>query len=235
MQKKRYQLIEKQQRQQAREQAALDAKLFEAVEHNYVKGIAHAVEEGANVNARNASFYTPLHIAISRGYTRVFIALLNAGANVDLPTRTLHTPLHLAAQIEGLDNVTYVTALLALYADAKRENRDGMTPAALAQYQYGKSIGGPSRYAAVNVFPNYIVDLLNDVQAHPEHRPTIEAFNMEYGRQHLPIDLEARAQGMVQAAKFTLVKDPQPLPNVIRPAHEGHVDPSPHLRGKVGK
>ena len=75
-----------------------DAKLLAAVDkwqttHNQINAI---LDKGANVNARDDSQRTPLHIACVRGDVDLAMFLVNRGADIHARGMNQRTPLHLS-------------------------------------------------------------------------------------------------------------------------------------------
>jgi len=83
------------------------------------------IERGADVNARSASDFTPLHDAARRGRTEVVRLLLEHGADVNAENRAKATPLSLAAE-RGHEEIA--DALLA-----RRARLDAFSAAALGR------------------------------------------------------------------------------------------------------
>ena len=77
---------------------------------------------GPNVNARNPSGLTPLHLAVSMGEAGIARLLMAKGARVNASDNDGHTPLHLAA---GLGQVEAVALLLSSGADTGAADKDG--------------------------------------------------------------------------------------------------------------
>jgi len=82
------------------------------------------LENGANVNERNATGFTPLHLAIVRNNPDMVSLLVDNGANVNEEQRFGDTPLHLANR----KNPVISKLLLAKGADMNSTNRFGDTP-----------------------------------------------------------------------------------------------------------
>jgi ankyrin repeat protein len=108
--------------------STLQSSFFEAVQTGTVANCQYLIAEGADVNARNASwfFYTPLHYAARAGRARVCRILLVAGALVDPKcTKDEETPLHMAA---AFGNAETCSALLKHGANVHAQNQNGSRP-----------------------------------------------------------------------------------------------------------
>lgn len=82
------------------------------------------LENGADVNERNASGFTPLHLAITKNNPDMVSLLVENGANVNEEQRYGDTPLHLANRKKP----EISKLLLAKGADMTSTNRFGDTP-----------------------------------------------------------------------------------------------------------
>lgn len=88
------------------------------------------LEQGANVDEKEADGWTPLHLAAKYGYKQVVTTLLEKGANVDEKEDDGLVPLHLAAE-KGHEDI--VTTLLEKGANPLINDKDGKTPRELAK------------------------------------------------------------------------------------------------------
>ena len=203
----------------------LDVELFRAVEHNWPEDIAKAIAAGANVNGRNASLSTPLHVAANRGYTRAFMALLNAGADVNAKNAQWRTPLHMAASVSGaagIESLHYASALLALGADANPKDKDNATPAKWASYA-AEPVKGIIEF-------NYLVEYLRDIAVNPSHRPTVADFNLDYPNH--PIDLAAREAALAKMKPKSTEKPTEKKLALMK--HAGRIHPLKRDKGRGG-
>ena len=87
------------------------------------------ISEGANVNGKDDSDNTPLHVAAVNGRRNVVSALCSAGAEVNVKNDTGDTPLHYSAY-RGHWEV--VKTLLSAKADIDATNIAGVTPLHMA-------------------------------------------------------------------------------------------------------
>ncbi len=105
-------------------------QLFNLAKNANSAQINQLLNQGANVNASNASGETALHSAASTGNISAAQALLQRGANVNARTVRGWTPLHTAARF-GRSNL--VALLLRNGAQPNTQNIDGKTPMQLAR------------------------------------------------------------------------------------------------------
>ena len=94
---------------------------FEAVA---VSDVARCLQSGADLAARGASSWTPLHYAASVGNPEVVTVLLEAGADLEACAEDGLTPLHAAS----VGNPKAVTVLLEAGADPNAQTEDGRSP-----------------------------------------------------------------------------------------------------------
>ena len=87
------------------------------------------LDAGVDVNARNETGYTPLHLAARQGTAEVVQLLITAGADVNTRSEDGTTPLHWAAW-QGTAEV--VQLLIAAGADVNARSETGYTPLLLA-------------------------------------------------------------------------------------------------------
>ena len=91
-----------------------------------IEEVTACLDAGADLAARNAGGYTPLHLATDASGDPVVVeVLLAAGAELEARDSYDNTPLHLAPWCE---NPAVVEALLAAGADPEARNTFGQTP-----------------------------------------------------------------------------------------------------------
>jgi ankyrin repeat protein len=86
------------------------------------------IGKGANVNARNDSGTTPLHLA---AYPEMAEILVTSGAVIEARDSRGYTPLHAATEHPELIDV--MEELLRLGADVNAKSRSGLTPLGIAK------------------------------------------------------------------------------------------------------
>jgi ankyrin repeat protein len=98
--------------------------LDQAIDYKNTKEVRRHLNEGANVNQRDKSGQTPLHLAAEGGYTEISQTLIDRGARVDSKDNEGRTPLHLAS-----DGYTpMVDLLLTKGASVLSKDKNGRTP-----------------------------------------------------------------------------------------------------------
>lgn len=102
----------------------LSSPLHEAALRDQWHCIEILVEAGANLNASDCHFGTPLHITANQGFVKSGVILLRAGANVN-SVKTHNTPLHEAAVKQ---DVEFISLLLEFGADINARNNKGLRP-----------------------------------------------------------------------------------------------------------
>ena len=90
------------------------------------------VAAGADPNAQDDNGWTPLHFAAQSGNLQIADLLLVSGADVDRRDSNGNSALFRAVFAFSGDG-TFIAALRAKGADAKRENNHGVSPLALAR------------------------------------------------------------------------------------------------------
>mmetsp|Transcript_7688 Transcript_7688/g.22803 ORF Transcript_7688/g.22803 Transcript_7688/m.22803 type:complete len:312 (+) Transcript_7688:172-1107(+) len=92
--------------------------------------VARLLDDGADVDGRDARGITPLGVAVGFNKLSVVKALLAGGADVALTDARGNTPLHYAA---GYGRKDAAEVLLEAGAEATATNSDGQTPAQVAE------------------------------------------------------------------------------------------------------
>jgi len=117
---------------------ALAENLFDAAKAGNLEKVTQLIEEGANVNIRNDSGVTPLHLAAYRGDKDIAEILILKGADIDSQTDAGDTPLMWAVKREKSNLVE-----LIVQKGATVDLKDGIgrTPLAMAcgLINHGKS------------------------------------------------------------------------------------------------
>ncbi|MFA5899803.1 MAG: quinoprotein dehydrogenase-associated putative ABC transporter substrate-binding protein [Hyphomicrobium sp.] len=109
--------------------ADLTQELANAVLAADVKRITFLVSKGADINARDAQGYAPVHTAARNRHPDLIAALADLGADLNAPDGDGMTPLIHAAM---RNHVPTVKMLLAHGADVEKPNAQGYPPLALA-------------------------------------------------------------------------------------------------------
>ena len=99
--------------------------LLDAAEFGNVKPAKEAIEDGADVNAKNVDGWSPLHRAASWGHKEIAELLIAKGADVNAKAAGGWAPLHLAAY-KGQNEI--VELLIAKGANVNAKNDIGETP-----------------------------------------------------------------------------------------------------------
>ncbi|KAK3279073.1 hypothetical protein CYMTET_13009 [Cymbomonas tetramitiformis] len=121
--------------------------LLEATRDGNVEEAHHLIQQGADVNQRNADGATPVHMAISYEQEGVLDLLLKAGAMPDVQDNSGVTPLHCANNTEG------AKLLLAAGAEINCQDNHGRTPL------HKTATSGDARLATVLVKAGAELDL----------------------------------------------------------------------------
>ena len=116
---------------------------FELVGTGTPQSVQAAINQGADVNARDMYGRTPLMLATEYNQNpEVIITLLDAGADVNARDNYVETPLMWAARFN--QNPEVITTLLMAGADAKAENKAGKT--AFDNAQANEKLKGTDAY-----------------------------------------------------------------------------------------
>ena len=100
--------------------------IFTAASSGLVDAVKKHLEAGADVNAKNKSGYTALHLAAKRGHDAVVAVLLEAKADVALASRSGKTALHYVADYNG--NLDLAKRLIAAKAPINVQDGRKRTP-----------------------------------------------------------------------------------------------------------
>ena len=76
----------------AQKQKEQNENLFNGIEKNEIHAINNSINNGANVNARNNNWDTPLHVAVKNDKRNIVKILIEKGANVDAKNSEGKTP-----------------------------------------------------------------------------------------------------------------------------------------------
>lgn len=107
-------------------QDQLNKRLFEAARDNITEAVKKALEDGADVNAKNKNSYSPLHFAARWGNTDIATMLIEKGADVNVRVGVNGiTPLHRAAIYENKETAKL---LMEKGADVNARDENGITP-----------------------------------------------------------------------------------------------------------
>ena len=109
----------------------MDTALHDAVEDDDMEAVRQLVEEGADVEAKDADGDRPLHLAAQNGHLEVVRVLVEAGADLEAQVAAGARPLHLAAE-EKHGHVAKV--LVEAGANVEAEGDDGWRPLHLAAH-----------------------------------------------------------------------------------------------------
>ncbi len=116
----------------SRRDSAKDEALLQRAEDGDVRAITALLAEGASLEARDASGFTPLMLAVIHGHAGAVDALVAAGAGVNVQNRAGLTAVMLAA----INNHTAVIAALAdRGADLDQRTRAGWTALTYAAWR----------------------------------------------------------------------------------------------------
>jgi len=102
-----------------------DEELFTAVNNDNVERAKELLDAGANVNARDWRYFTPLHCAAERGNVAIAQLLLEEGADAASRNGTGQTPERFADRSGHQDLAFYLKNIRQALLDADRLTREG--------------------------------------------------------------------------------------------------------------
>jgi len=103
----------------------LSSQLISWCRHKKVQYVLHALENGADVNTRDASGNTPLIVCAQNGHTSLCHLLVERGAQINAANHKANTAVHYALAY-GFQDVTEF--LISNGGDDTAVNIDGLTP-----------------------------------------------------------------------------------------------------------
>lgn len=107
------------------DQTLLDKKLLNAAAAGQVELVGRLAIQGANVNARNVYFETPLYLAVEANHYGAVLQLLRYHADPNIADEYYETPLHVAYEN---DNPALIYLLLQYGADTEIKNLNNERP-----------------------------------------------------------------------------------------------------------
>ena len=121
--------------------------LHQAASENNIDWIQALIAAKANINEKDQTGMTPLHIAAQSGFGKLLKLLIDNGGEANQLNNSGKTVLKIAEKYKNLhqaaseDNIDWVQALIAAKANINEKNHEGMTPLHLAaQKKSGKII-----------------------------------------------------------------------------------------------
>ena len=95
------------------------------------------IQGGANIEARNGNWETPLHISCRKRKEKVATLLIGSGADINAADKEKNTPLHIACRISADQ---HVRLLINAGADLTAKNKDNKSPFEIACIKAQESI-----------------------------------------------------------------------------------------------
>lgn len=86
-------------------QYQLNERLFTAAKDGDVEAVKKALEEGADINGKTITGFTPLHFAADRGYRELAKILIDKDADINAKDDSGQTPLQWAVDNEHTEMV----------------------------------------------------------------------------------------------------------------------------------
>jgi ankyrin repeat protein len=128
---------EQKQREEEARQHQIDKLLLNACSDGDLEKAKRAIENGADVNAKDEEGWTPLHKASLCGHEAVVSLLVEKGAHVNAKDNNGMTPLHLTIFDE---HEAIVSLLLENGADVNAKKNDGWSPLHYASWNGNEAI-----------------------------------------------------------------------------------------------
>jgi len=96
--------------QQPSQRAHRYSDIYEAIKKNDLEAVKTYLAQGARINEKNKSGFTPLHIAALGGCTEIAEYLLSAGARASIKNQYGYTPSHYAKEMGHRDLAVFLIA-----------------------------------------------------------------------------------------------------------------------------
>lgn len=155
----------------------LDCSMHDIIENGYIEtfdeesicyGIMSLLDEGKDVNSRNSSLDTPLHLACRYKMKLVVNFLLDKGADVQALSRTLKHPIHELCDITGdedIDSTSFEDILTTLINyGAKLDGLDSHQRTPIDILYEKPNCGETIKKAFANVMVKTVIDLKQSLE-----------------------------------------------------------------------